>query len=146
MIKSLRKKHLVIWTVVAILLPVGIISAYLVVPVYKNTRVLQAVTTYPLPVVLKTIDRGNYTASLRIDTGRAQVQLEWKNNIPAGHPSALIYQLSNAADDIAGGTIIGRVEAQGDFYFPLKAGLKDYHFVLYDIIHHQKIDSINFYK
>lgn len=145
MIKTLRKRHLQIWAAWSVLLPVGIISAYFAIPQKKADKLLQAAGDRSLPFVIKNIERKNYTAALRRDSASIQLQLEWKNKTASAFPSSLIYQLANNSDDIQNAAIIGRVEARGDFYFSLKpASAGQYHFVLYDIIHHEKIDSINF--
>ena len=145
MIKTLRKRHLQIWTAWAILLPVGIISAYIVVPKEVVNKLLQPSSEEVLPVVIKTVDKTNYAASLRRNNSSSQLQLEWKNKTASIYPSSLIYQLAAGSDDIQSAGIVGRVEARGDYYFPLKADSnKNLRFVLYDIIHQQKIDSINF--
>jgi ABC-type phosphate/phosphonate transport system permease subunit len=145
MTKALRKKHLQIWTVFAVLLPVGIISAYMAVPEKTTGRLLQTSSAQALPVVIKTVDKTNYTASLRTNSGSSQLQLEWRNKVASVYPSSLIYQLAANSNDIKDAGIVGRVEAGGDYYFALKKDTgNNYKFVLYDIIHQQKIDSINF--
>lgn len=145
MIKALRKRHLQVWSAWAILLPVGIVSAYIVVPKEAANKLLQPASSQALPVIIKTIDKKNYTATLRKDSASTQLQLEWKNKAASIYPSSLIYQLAPSSDNIVNAGIVGRVEARGDYYFPLKADSnKNLRFVLYDIIHQQKIDSINF--
>ena len=144
MIKALRKRHLQIWTAWSLLLPVGIISAYMVVPKKRTDKLLQPSAAQALPVVVKNIDKVNYTVALRTDQSSSQLQLEWKNKTASVYPSSLIYQLSGNSNNIQNAAIIGRVEAKGDFYFLLKNdSAKQHRFVLYDIIHQQKIDSIN---
>ncbi len=144
MIKALRKRHLQIWTAWSVLLPVGIIGAYIAVPEKKTGKLFSAGTEQALPVVSKQADRADYSVVLRTDASSLQWQLEWKSKVASTYPSSLIYQMTNS-NDIKDASIIGRVEAKGDFYFPLKPdSLKQYHFVLYDIIHQQIIDSINF--
>jgi hypothetical protein len=143
--KPLRKRHLQIWTAWAILLPVGIISAYIVVPKKTINKLLQPSSAEAFPVVIKTVDKTNYTAILRANNSSTQLQLEWKNKTASIYPSSLIYQLAAGSDDIKDAGIVGRVEARGDYYFPLKTDSnKNYRFVLYDVIHQQKIDSLNF--
>ena len=145
MIKPLRKRHLQIWMILAILIPIGIISAYISIPKTTTNKLLQSTVGEALPVLIKSIDRTSYAASLRTNKDSSQLQLEWKNRAASVYPSSLIYQLAENSDDIKQAAIIGRVEARGDYYFSLKKdSTKYFRFVLYDIIHQQTIDSINF--
>ena len=146
MIKPLRKRHLQIWIGLAVLLPVGIISAWLVVPKPVRDRLLQPASTQALPVLLKNIDKANYSANLRTSADTSVLQLEWINKKQLIVPSALIYQVSNEQKDIQNANIIGRIDAQGTYHFPLKkdSANRNMQFVLYDIIHHKIIDLINF--
>jgi hypothetical protein len=146
MIKSLRKRHLQIWLVLAVLLPAGIISGWIIIPEPVKDRLLQPAASRALPVLLKTSDKINYTANLKSNSDTSVLQLELITKNQLTFPSALIYEISNEQKNIENGNIIGRIDAQGVYRFPLKkegAG-KNMHFVLYDIIHHQIIDRINF--
>lgn len=150
MIKPLRKRHLQVWITLAILIPSGIIAAVAVIPKAARDRLFQPGVTETLPVVLKNIDKAAYTASLRSNADTSLLQLEWTNKNVLTCPSALIYQLPILATDIetlgSGAVIVGRIESKGVYHFPLKKDSTSLmqHFVLYDIIHHQKIDSLTF--
>ena len=131
--------------ILAILLPAAIISAYISIPKATTNKLLQPAVGEALPVLIKAVDKINYTASLRMSSDSSQLQLEWKNRAASVYPSSLIYQLAENSDDIKQAAIIGRVEARGDYYFSLKKdSTKYFRFVLYDVIHQQTIDSINF--
>ena len=143
MIRPLRKRHLQIWRVLAVLIPASIVSAILVRPKNIQSNLLQPTSTQGLPVLIKTIERENYVVRLR---GRDQsaTQLEWVNKNTLTFPTAVIYKTHGAFspqhDDL-----IGRIEARGTYYFALKPdSAPAYHFILYDFIHQQEIDSINF--
>jgi len=146
MIKPLRKRHLQIWVMLTVLLPVGIISGWLVVPKPVRDRLLQPASTQALPLLLKNIDKTNYSAILRSNADTSVLQLEWINKKQLIVPSALIYQVSDGQKDIQHANIVGRIDAQGVYHFPLKkdSTSKNMQFVLYDIIHHKIIDLINF--
>lgn len=146
MIKSLRKRHLQIWLVLAWLLPFGIISAWLVVPKPPTDHLLQPPLSAPLPVVLKTIETNNYKASLRCNNDTSDLQLEWTNKSALTTPSAIIYKIETKESKPVDSAIIDRIGERGIYHFALKRDLAnyDFHFVLYDIIHHQVIDRINF--
>jgi hypothetical protein len=148
MIKPLRKRHLQIWAGIAVLLPVGMICAWLVVPKPVKDHLWQPVSTAALPVVLKTLNRGNYIVSLRTNNDNSALQLEWINQSALTSPSAIIYKLSTTGEHqkTENADLIGRIDSRGIYHFALKKDSADVHqhFVLYDIIHHQVIDQLNF--
>lgn len=145
MIRTLRKRHLQIWTAWAVLLPVGIIAAWLAVPQQPVQSLLQPAAGNVLPVILHTTDKQDYTVALRGNADGTQLQLEWINKNVLTFPTATIYQTNNLQGDIATGSLIGRIEARGSYYFPVRRDTSNiYHFVLYDFIHQQVIDTINF--
>jgi len=146
MIKPLRKRHLQVWTVLAFLLPVGIIAAAVVVPKQQYNKPLQVQSVQALPVVVKTSENDNYTVHLRSDRNSTTWQLEWINKEELTAPTALIYQVMMPNENINNALLIGRIEGRGAYYFNLKNNgtNQPFRFVLYDIIHHRQIDSITF--
>jgi hypothetical protein len=148
MIKPLRKKHVQIWFYLAILIPLGIVSAWLAVPKAVTDRILHPGPSYELPVLIKTISKDNYSVSLRRQEDWSAVQLEWNNHLALTAPSAIIYQThpEKGTDSLEGAGLIGRIDSRGTYYFPLKNDSVNihFHFMLYDIIHHKVIDRINF--
>ena len=148
MIKPLRKKHLQIWTGIAVLLPVGMICAWLVVPKPVKDHLWQPASTLALPVIIKSVNKENYIVNLRSNNNRSAIQLEWINQSALTSPSAIIYELSPTEKEqpIENADLIGRIDSRGVYHFALKKESADtpVRFVLYDIIHHQIIDRINF--
>lgn len=142
--KPLRKRHLQIWTAWAILIPVGMIAAYVSVPKKIIGELIQVDSRKALPLVINSVDKTNYSVALRSSEDKSQLQLEWINKTASTYPSSLIYKVSNEKQELKDAELIGRVEAKGHFYFPLKndSAAKSI-FILYDIIHLQKIDLIN---
>ena len=153
MIKSLRKKHLQIWILWSALIPVGVISAVLVRPVFPKDKLLQPGATTALPVVIRSFNKENYTVNIRANKDISHLLLEWINKKTLTYPTATIY---NASPDPSGGgeygpfkiedaELIGRIEARGTYHFDLKKySNSKYHFIVYDFIHQQIIDSITF--
>ncbi len=140
MIKPLRKKHLQIWMLLAVLIPAAIISAYVVVPKEALDKVLQQDNSAALPAVIKKVDRTNYTALLRRSADKKNYQLQLNVINESTAPSSLIYQINKTEKEL-----IGRIANKGNYYFSLKAdSINKYHFILYDIIHQQNIDTLNF--
>ena len=144
MIRPLRKRHLQVWSVLAVLIPVGIVSTLVVRPKPIKDALLQPSSTEALPVAIKTVEKENYTITLR---GNDQIatQLEWINKSVLALPTAVIYQSAPKTFSPEQAELIGRIEARGNYHFALKAdSTNNYHFILYDFIHQQVIDSINF--
>ncbi|MEO6455597.1 MAG: hypothetical protein ABIN97_16065 [Ginsengibacter sp.] len=126
------------------LIPLGIIAATLAIPKQHKNAVLQPSPSAALPLLIKTIEKENYTIILR---GNSQTpgQLEWINKTVLTFPTAVIYKTAPGKNDIANAELIGRIEARGTYHFDLKNdSTKNYHFILYDFIHQKIIDSINF--
>ncbi|MES1223459.1 MAG: hypothetical protein ABUT20_48635, partial [Bacteroidota bacterium] len=148
MMKPLRKRHLLVWRMLAILLPAAIIIASLSVPKEQTQKLIQPADITPLPVILKTTQKDNYTVSIRATSDQSQLQLEWINKTVLQYPTATIYAGSEIKN-FKEAKLIGRIEARGAWYFPLDSSFKNGpggtdHFVLYDFIHQQVIDTINF--
>jgi hypothetical protein len=124
------------------------VSSWLVVPKAVTDRILHPGLSHELPVLIKTISKDDYSVSLRRQEDWSAVQLEWNNHLALTVPSAIIYQthLEKGTDSLEGAGLIGRIDSRGIYYFPLKNDSVNihFHFMLYDIIHHQVIDRINF--
>lgn len=145
--KKLRKSHLQTWTMLLFLLPAIIISGWLAIKKPAVTQnLLQASLTEALPVIVKSIDRENYVVTLRTNNDRSSTQLELINKSAIRTPSAIVYKLiPGNKEDISENEILGRIDSKGSYYFALKNDTSTrYRFVLYDFIHRQIIDSINF--
>jgi hypothetical protein len=140
MIKQLRRKHLLIWSIWAILIPLGIISAWMVIPAKATDNLLQPEKGMALPELIRSIEKKNFTANLKSNEDRSAFQLEWINKEISVLPSSLIYKVNHTENEL-----IGRIERKGIYYFSLaKDSTSEYRFILYDIIRKQIIDSLNF--
>ena len=146
MIRSLRKRHRQIWMAWAILLPVGIVFAWLVIPNQSPVKLLKAPSSVLLPVIIKSKEAKDYSINIRSNNENTEWQLEWKNKTVLMVPSAAIYEVRDITDEIAKGRLIGRIETKGVYVFNLpfdSSGYKQLNLVLYDFIHERKIASIN---
>lgn len=148
MIKSLRKRHRQIWALWAVLIPTGILFAWLAIPDQPPIKLLQVSTAEPLPVILKTKDTTGYTVNIRGNETKTAWQVEWCNKTVLTIPSAVIYKTSDIQNFKPGNAqLIGRIEATGKYIFPIPADSIDINnikLVLYDFIHERVIDIINF--
>lgn len=76
----------------------------------------------------------------------SEIQLEWINKKTLVYPTATIYAASENGL-IKNAKIIGRIEARGNWFFPLDSSFKNgsnrKNFILYDFIHQQVVETIN---
>lgn len=142
MIRPLRKRHLQIWFLWALLLPLGVVSAVMArrsIPASAG----EIQNGSLLPVVIKeTTWKGN-PVQLRGNTQSNVQQLVWMNKQMLSIASATVYLANTDTSSIASSKYIGRIESRGNYVFdlPLK---KEYHFIIYDFIHQQIVGRINF--
>jgi hypothetical protein len=146
MTKSLRKKHLLIWSACAVLLPAGIIRAYSSVEKAATDSLLQPAKVEALPILLNQKETSDYFIAIRTNKDSSQLQLEWKNKQILKIPTAVIYQSAKSSTDISKAKAVGRIEGRGNFYFrvDLTFAGSNYQLLVYDFIHQQLIQTINF--
>jgi hypothetical protein len=147
MTKGLRKKHFQVWVALALLLPAGILIAWLAIPDRPPVKLLKEENEIILPVVLYTAGTKNFQAIIRTDQDRKNWQLEWQNKTVLAAPSAVIYKSTANAFDPATARLVGRIETKGRYFFPvdsIAAGEQHFQLVVYDFIHGQTLDSIKF--
>jgi hypothetical protein len=148
MIKPLRKRHLQIWATLAVLLPIGIIFSWLVIPNTVPVKILSVPHPELLPLIQAERNNLQNCISIRTDNDKKQWQLEWTNKLALTVPSAVIYHATDTSTNISKAILIGRIEARGHYIFPLKIDsiqTSDLHLLLYDFIHEKVIDTINFH-
>lgn len=146
MMKPLRKKHLLIWRILAVLLPAGIIIAWLSIPKEVTQKLLQPGPADVYPIVIKKKEKDNYVVAIRSNESHTAFQLEWVNKAALEYPTATIYATDKLTQNISEAELVGRIEARGNWYFPLDStfSIVNNRFIVYDFIHQQIIDSINF--
>lgn len=168
MMKPLRKRHLQTWIAIAVLLPVGIIFSWLVIPNPVPVKILSASTIELLPVIQAKKETNQYCINIRSNSEKTNWQLEWKNKLALTVPSAVIYRASlefhSQPSPPSGGSVaseggvsrsfipnnsqlIGRIETKGNYVFELisdSTKYKELNLVVYDFIHEKIIDLIKF--
>jgi len=137
MIKPLRRIHLQVWSLLAILLPIAILTGWWAVPQPATDILLQPQASAPLPLLLSKNERPERTVSLRATADTSILQVEWMERSPLTVSSALVY---------AGPALLGRIGPQGVYRFSFRAAPegKRPQITVYDIIHHKLIEKINF--
>lgn len=146
MIKQQRKYHRYVWTLFLLLLPAGIIFAWLVIPNHTPVKILKTETFQPLPMVVRSASNNDYTVELRANGSKTKWQLVWKNKKVMSVPSAVLYDVTKSGGDLNKAKLVGRIESKGDYLFDLpadSAGYEGIRLLLYDFIHEQKLNSIN---
>ena len=141
MIRPLRKRHLQVWSLWAVLLPLGIIGAALSRKNIPADDSLEQAFINEFPVLIKEKISEGYIVRLRRD-GSYSIQLAWTNKKPLEVPTAAIYLADSDTASINAAQYIGRIEGRGNYYFNLPSS-SAHNFILYDFIHQQIIDRIN---
>ena len=149
MIRSLRKRHLQIWALWAVLIPVGIIVAWMAVPKKVTQQLLQSETLRIKDDTIASVDKGNYAINILLDWSKAnkvplitelyeenkkpeslpnykdslknEFRLEFINKKELAVPSLLLYQvIDSTANDLDKQELLGRIGGKGSQYFSLK--------------------------
>ncbi|MFM9910048.1 MAG: hypothetical protein ACKVOW_11890 [Chitinophagaceae bacterium] len=146
MIRTLRKRHLQAWSLLALLIPVGIIAAYVSIKKPNADKLLQPATVKELPFVTREIEKDSYLILIRRNENASQYQLQWINKAVLTVPTATIFKAPLHSTDISEGELIGRIEARGSYQFAIDSSFNkgDFKLIVYDFIHKQIIDSIKF--
>ena len=149
MIKNLRKRHLQIWLLWAVLMPTAILFAWRAIPQNAPQQLLQKQENKSLPLIIQQWDKESYQVQLQSDQEKSHFQLEWKNKTVLIHPTATIYFSRKSPFQIDQSLLVGRIEARGTYHFPLDSTEQAWlssrgKIVLYDFIHQQIIDTLNF--
>ncbi|MGK2861130.1 MAG: hypothetical protein ACSLE0_04315 [Chitinophagaceae bacterium] len=162
--KQLRKRHRQAWYLIALMLPIGIIFSWLVIPNSVPVKTINLTSPELLPMIKYARNKNGYCVNIRTNKENTQWQVEWKNILALSVPSAVVYKtspefnsqtspggaVSEAATSgfiPANSQLIGRIEARGNYVFHLNPDTtegKKLQLTLYDFIHQQIIDTINF--
>jgi hypothetical protein len=145
MIRPLRNIHRRLWLCLALILPAGIIFSWLVIPNPVAIHKMAAVQPTLLPEIKGKKETALYCINIRSGADKIAWQLEWKSKLPLAVPSAVIYQAKNYVYQPGDAKLVGRVEARGNYVFPLSRDNDSVLLLLvYDFIHARIIDSAKF--
>src|SRR5688572_2234136 len=165
MIKPLRKIHLQVWGLLAVLIPVGIIIAWMAVPERVTQELLQQKTLRTINDTIAAVDRQKYkihilftgaikrgTLQTELYPGESNLYVEFINKSEVTTPSLSLYQVIDSTNnDIDKQAILGRIEGRGSHYFSFYADCDVFgveklckgKFILYDIIKKQTVDALS---
>ena len=146
MILPLRKRHLFTWATLAVLLPVGFVSAYLVIPKPVADRVEYFGQATPLEKVLGTGDDEFFLVNYRssIDDSIKQVEIVIKK--PLSKPFALAYlSVIPEPATVEGLMLLGKLGSKGVYRFNLNQPViisGNFYIVFFDFIKKEKFHSL----
>ena len=140
MILRLRKRHLLLWLVIAVVLPALVMYALLQIPGkdYQGFNLLNEASTLP---VLMAGQSDLFKSEIRPLQGD-KYQLSIIVVEPITSPGVVVYFGGNT-DNPQANYLLGRVSSRGVYYFEL-ANVDDTraNVILYDMIHSKVISSI----
>ena len=146
MIRSLRKRHLSIWILLGLLLPIGFVMAFLAVPKLDPVeQKLQFGLEEAYPNVIGSGETDLLAVQVRENpmTGLRQIEIEVKQPLEAA--SALVYLTKSPAEEIVDGQLLSQLGAKGKYRIELDSMLsaqKTYHLLFHDQIKASTIDKI----
>jgi len=159
MIKQLRKRHLQIWALWAVLIPVGIVVAWMAVPKKVTQELLQEPQTSKGVLVIAKGDLNDYSFRILSDSlpESSTMYLEFTQKKELKTPSLLIYQVVTPDEkDLDKQLLLGRIGSKGLQLFALDPRFTDWNvrkwygyqakFVLYDFASKNVMDSILIYS
>lgn len=118
MIKPLRKRHMQIWILLAILLPIGILSATIARRHVPPTDLIQPQSGTVLPVMITQKETPQFKIQLRGNNSFEARQLLWINKQPLTIPTAAIY-LTSTEGLLVRGSIYRKNRSQRYLYLQL---------------------------
>jgi len=148
MTRSLRKRHLQIWALWAVLIPVGIIAAWMAVPKKVTQELLQSEVLRTNDDTIAFVDKGDYSINILLDWSKAnkipllrklydekdkpeptpnvmdslknEFSLEFINK-ELNVSSLLLYQVTDSTtNDVDKQELLGRIGGRGSRYFSLE--------------------------
>lgn len=146
MIRSLRKRHLLTWALLAILLPIGFITAFWAIP--QEQSIAQELQ-FDVPEAFSTLLQSNETENLKVQLRESpsnrlkQVEIEVKQ--PLGRTSALVYLADSNIQTAEEGQLLNQLGAVGVYRITLDSTLSAqtaFHFLFYDKIKGEVFDKI----
>jgi hypothetical protein len=149
MILSLRKRHRMIWLLLAILLPIGVVVAWLAKPDADL-----AIGTYPFETALsgspvgETVAFSHGTIQLVAQPATRLQTLVFQIEKPLDQPGVAVYVSDQPLKDPKKGTSLGILGSKGPTYFKLDTSTVNWsqmHALLFDPIRKQTLQTIQLY-
>jgi len=139
-----RKRHIQSWILLALLLPLGMGSAWYVRP---RQPIQQELLSIPveLPLLVRAYRGAGTEIRILKDSVGAALQLEWTTTKVPDFPVLLIFDNRHHTQG-AMGRYIGRVEGPRTYRYPLPedTDTERFDFSLYDPLHKRVIEQFKF--
>ena len=146
MTKGQRKMHLTIWILLAICIPVGFISAIVVIPKENMQENVFLSKPVKLERLLAENQEDNVIVLLRSNEEMSKYQLEVLITTPFKTPDIGVYIAPNQDFDIQESYLLGNIAAKGEqlFHLPLSLAQNDnIQVVLFDPIRNEILNQIS---
>lgn len=147
MIYQLRKRHRYTWSILAVLLPLGFVLAFLTIPEQKmDSKNLGFGQPEALVDVVKRVEGRLINANIRKTANQPQVQLEIMVMHPIKSPAATVHLSDRPVESDADGQFIGQLGPKGVYRFNLDSVQSQYssfYLLIYDPIKDQPIERIS---
>ncbi len=119
MITSLRKRHRFIWSLWAILLPLGFIAALMVIPDFPHQSLVDKSLPDAYETIVREIDGEDYKVNIRKDQAE-HYQLELFLKEPVQSPAPTLYLSPDGSNQLEGSIFVANIGGTGLYRFPLE--------------------------
>ncbi len=125
MVPELRKRHKWMWLILTILLPMGFITAYSLIPQIPETvsQNLPAIKPTPLSKIQSIHQIPQFDVSLREGNNMGLKQVEVVVKTPSNRPSTHLYLSDKSSKDIEEAQFLGILGSKGIYRFNLNPSL-----------------------
>lgn len=145
MIYQLRRRHRRMWIVLAIILPIGFISAYFAIPktIYENNFEPWAAVSYS--TITKSAETDNLLVNVKKDNNLPGLQIEVMQKQPLHSASVLVYLAEQNTENIQATNLLGRLESGDTQRFILNdflSNFKTFHLLFYDNLKKELLEKV----
>ncbi len=136
MTSSLRKKHLLLWFVIILGVPVLMFSSIVNIPEFPQEETIEKMTITD-GTVLKSVKNDLVAIHLKKTVTGHIIEVEIP--IPLKTASAAVYEIKNSSDK---GAFIGQINTKGTYTFPSHKNISG--IIVFDNIRNKEITQIKF--
>lgn len=146
MIYKLRRRHRNMWMILAVLLPIGFVSAYLAIPEFIHENEFEAWKSVAYSTIINSAETDNLLVNLRKDENLPGQQIEVLIKQPLSSPGILVYLAEQPTENIRQANLLGSLEANGAQRFTLNdflANFKAFHLLFYDNLKKELVEKVS---
>ncbi|MFK7903758.1 MAG: hypothetical protein AB8B69_01470 [Chitinophagales bacterium] len=125
MVPQLRRRHKWMWLILTILLPMGFITAYSLMPPTQETIAQPLPDSKPAPLskIISIRQTPQFDVKLREDNILGLKQIEVVLNKALKRPSTHLYVSDKSSKEIADAQFLGLLGSKGDYRFNLNPAI-----------------------